>query len=102
MLYVTVGSPQEAREMARILVLERLTACVNVIDKAASIYLWDEELQEDSESILIIKTTLDRRDTAMARIQHLHSYDTPCVVAYDISAGLPDYLAWLASETKDD
>jgi periplasmic divalent cation tolerance protein len=39
-------------------------------------------------------------DAALARIKQLHSYDVPCAVAYGMAAGLPEYLAWMAGETR--
>lgn len=100
MLYVTVGTSQEARNIAKTLVSEHLVACVNVIENVTSIYRWDNEIQEDSECLLFAKTALIQRDAAMNRVKELHSYDTPCVVAYDTSAGLPGYLSWIISESK--
>lgn len=99
MLYVTVGTSEEARSIAQALVSEHLVACVNIIDNVASIYHWDGAIQEDSECLLLAKTSITQRDAAMARVEELHSYDTPCVVAYDMSAGLPDYLSWVKAET---
>lgn len=85
--------------MAKTLVSDRLVACVNIIENVTSIYPWEGEIQEDSECLMLAKTSLKQRDAAIARLKELHSYDTPCVVAYDMSAGLPDYLAWIMAET---
>lgn len=100
MIYVTTSGPQEARSIAKTLVSERLVACANIIDGATSVYRWDGEVKEDTETLLIAKTLIARRDEAMDRLRELHSYETPCVVAYDIAAGLPDYLDWIASECR--
>lgn len=100
MIYATTSWPQEARSIAKALVAERLVACANIIDGVTSVYRWDDEVKEDTETLLIAKTSIARRDEAMGRLQELHSYETPCVVAYDIAAGLPDYLDWIASECR--
>jgi len=102
MIYATVGGPKEARRLAETLVSEQLVACVNIIDGATSVYRWEGEVQSSEESLLIAKTTNAQRDAAMARLQGLHSYDTPCIVAYDMAGGVPDYLDWLAMETNSD
>ena len=102
MIYATASVLAEAENLAKILVSERLVACVNILDGATSVYRWQDKVETSKESILIAKTSYARRDAAMARLQELHSYDTPCIVAYDIAAGLPDYLAWIASETEQD
>lgn len=100
MLYVTVESPVEARKIAKILVSEHLVACVNIIDTVASIYRWEGQVLEDSESVLIAKTSNDRRQAAMERIKEVHPYDIPCIVAYDIANGVPEYLAWVVGQTQ--
>jgi len=100
MLYVTVGSPLEARKIAKTLVSEHLAACANIVDGVASVYRWEEQIQEDSESVLIAKTSSDRRQAATKRIKELHSYDVPCILAYDITDGLPEYLAWIGDQTR--
>lgn len=100
MIYVTVGSAEEARKIGKSLVSERLAACVNVIDNITSMYNWDGEVQEDSESVLIAKTALDQREKAIGHIADLHSYDTPCVLSYDATGGLSEYLDWLMDEVR--
>ncbi len=40
MLYVTCGSVNEARQIARTLVGERIVACANIIERMQSIYWW--------------------------------------------------------------
>ncbi|NKB45398.1 MAG: divalent cation tolerance protein CutA [Alphaproteobacteria bacterium] len=99
MIYTAVGGPEEARKLAKMLVSEQLVACVNIVDGATSVYRWEGKVQSSEESLLIAKTTNAQRDTAIERLNDLHSYDTPCIVAYDMSAGVPEYLNWLASET---
>lgn len=100
MIYGTASSPEEARLIARALVAEKLVACVNILDGAASIYRWQGAIEEATESVFIAKTTKALSGEALTRIKALHSYDVPAAVVYDMAAGLPDYLAWIASETK--
>ena len=99
MIYATAPTAEEAGRIARILVEEKRVACVNLIHGAASIYRWQGKVEEASETILIAKTTKALAGDALARIQALHSYDVPCAVAYDMAAGLPNYLSWIARET---
>jgi periplasmic divalent cation tolerance protein len=98
-IYVTAGSEEEARTIARTLVEERLAACANVIDRVTSYYWWEGAVQSDPEAVLIAKTQADRVDAVVARVKALHSYDCPCVVALPLVGGNPAFLDWIAAET---
>jgi periplasmic divalent cation tolerance protein len=100
MLYITASSRDEAKKIGRGLVEERLAACANVIDGMESIYWWQGKLTEDREAVLIVKTRADLVAAVTAKVRELHSYTVPCVVALPLLDGNPDYLAWLAAETK--
>lgn len=98
-IYVTVPSKADALRMGRVLVEERLVACVNVTGAIHSIYHWDGAVQQGREVAFIAKTTR-RRFSAMARrTRELHPYKCPCIVCLPILDGHPDFLAWIAKET---
>jgi periplasmic divalent cation tolerance protein len=99
-IYVTAASRDEALRIGRALVEERLAACANVIEPATSIYWWDGKVQSETEVILVMKSRADLVERLTARVKALHSYAVPCVVALPIEAGNPDYLRWIASETR--
>src|SRR5688572_20618298 len=94
-VYITVGSTDEARRIARTLVEERLAAGVNMLDCATSIYRWNGAVEQASEVVLIAKTRTDRFDRLAARIRELHSYQCPCILMLPIAAGDTDYLDWI-------
>jgi len=99
MIYITVGSADEARALGRALVHERLAASANVIEGATSFFWWQGELQEASEAVLVAKTKSALVPRVIARVKALHSYDCPCVLSLPVEDGNPDYLDWVAKET---
>lgn len=99
LIYITASSDDEARTIARALVEERLAACANILGAIASIYWWEDALQEDAEVALIVKSTTALVPRIIERVQALHSYDCPCVVALPIEAGNAAFLDWIANET---
>lgn len=99
LVYVTVGTLEQARQLGRQVVEARLAACVNIIPGMQSIYHWQGRLCEENECVLVAKTTAARRAALMARLRELHSYECPCIVALPIVAGHQPFLDWLATET---
>ncbi len=99
MIYVTTGSRAEAVNIARALVDERLVACANILGESQSIYRWQGKVEEAQEIVLIAKTRGELIEKVLARVKELHSYDVPCVAAYTMVTGLPEYLAWIHQET---
>jgi len=92
-------SMEESEKIARILVEERLAACVNVAD-VNSYFRWKEELFKDREALLIIKTEKSKINGIIERIREVHSYEVPEIVALPIVAGYDKYLAWLEASLE--
>jgi periplasmic divalent cation tolerance protein len=95
----TCPDVETAAQIAHVLVEERLAACVNRISGVQSTYRWHDEIHEDAEVLLVIKTTRERFDALRGRLFELHPYELPELVAIKIAEGLPAYLEWLERET---
>ncbi len=100
LIYMTASDADEAKRVGRALVEARLAACVNVLPGMIPIFWWEGRVQEDSEAVLIAKTTAELVEALVAKVRELHSYDCPCVVALPISGGNPDFLDWIRTETQ--
>jgi periplasmic divalent cation tolerance protein len=98
-VYITASSREEALDIGRAVVGERLAACANVLDGMRSIYWWQGRLMEEKEAAMILKTEQALLPSLIRRVRELHSYECPCVVALSIQSGNPDYLTWIARET---
>ena len=99
-VYVTVGSSAEADRLARALIEERLAACVNRIKPVQSIYRWQGKVEQSEEELLIIKTRRDLFAPLERRVQELHSYAVPEVIALPILEGSEGYLKWLDEQLR--
>jgi len=95
----TAKDKNEAKKIAKILVEEKLAACVNIIDNVTSIYYWNE-VCEDNETLLIIKTTKEKINLLENKIKSIHSYEVPEIVYFEADAE-NNYLDWLKSYLKD-
>ena len=99
-IYSTTGNIEEAKKIARVLVEEKLVACVNIIPKIDSIYRWKNKIEEDSECIIIAKTIDGNLNQVVQKINKLHSYDLPDIIAIPIVGGLEKHLEYIEEETK--
>ncbi|HRK96300.1 MAG TPA: divalent-cation tolerance protein CutA [Rhodospirillales bacterium] len=101
LVYVTAASRDHAVLIGRTLVQERLAACVNVLGPIASIYRWEGEVFEEEEVAFLVKTRSELVSALSERIEDLHDYETPCVVAVEIAGGNPEFLAWIGKQCLD-
>ena len=98
-VYVT-APPDAAENLARQLVEDRLAACVNMLD-CQSVYRWDDEIHDDEERILLVKTTEDRYEQLKARVVELHPYDVPCIERFEETDLLDSFAEWRETATRE-
>ncbi|MDQ6786972.1 MAG: divalent-cation tolerance protein CutA [Acidobacteriota bacterium] len=91
----TTPNIEEAETLAQNIVAEKLAACVQVLPRMKSFYLWEGEIHADSEHLLLIKTLPEKFDELEKFIQTNHSYDVPEIVALSPKDVSETYLAWV-------
>jgi periplasmic divalent cation tolerance protein len=96
----TVPSADEGAALARSITSKRLAACVQIIGPIRSLYWWQGSLQDEQEWQLVIKTRHALLGALESHIKANHSYETPEIVATDITAGSDEYLDWISAETQ--
>ncbi len=97
--FCTCPTIQEARQLATNLLEQRLVACINILPQVESMYRWQDEICNEPEVLLVLKSRKSLASQLQQAVKQLHCYDVPELIALDISAGLPDYLQWVANET---
>lgn len=100
-LYTTAPDADCAERIARVLISEKLAACVNIFAEMRSLYEWDGEVALTPETPIFVKTTAAAADRARDKILALHPFDTPCVAALPIgeAGSSPAFLAWIKTAT---
>ena len=94
----TCRSTEEAQRIARTLVEKRLAACVNVLPGMRSVYRWKDEIEDEEEVLLIIKTSRALVEDLKGEIERVHSYEVPEIIALPVVDGSDRYLAWMNRE----
>ena len=99
-VHITAPDRDRAESIARVLVGERLAACVNIVTGVRSIYRWEGQIHEENEVLCLVKTRPDLFATVCARVTALHPYDVPEILAFEVAEGSAAYLDWLATATE--
>jgi periplasmic divalent cation tolerance protein len=101
LVLTTCASAEDADRLSRLLVERRLAACVNAVAGVTSTYRWQGRLQQDQETLLVIKTTEERYATLEQVLREHSTYELPEVLAVSVQSGSPGYLAWLRESVAE-
>jgi periplasmic divalent cation tolerance protein len=101
MVVVTsVGTEDQALDVAHALVRNRSAACVNIVPNVHSIYRWKGRVCDDGEMLLIVKTRADRFEAVRETIQRVNTYELPEVLAYRVDWASPGFASWIDRMTS--
>ncbi|KAL4711675.1 hypothetical protein ACJJTC_003442 [Scirpophaga incertulas] len=99
--YVTVPSIDVGKTIGHGLVKNKLAACVNIIPQVTSIYEWKNEINEDNEALLMIKTRTSQVDKLTEFVRSNHPYEVCEVISLPIKNGNPPYLKWIGETVPE-
>ena len=97
---ITAPDPEWLKAFTRQLIEDRLAASAHNFAPIQSIYRWRGEIYERSEGRASLHTSRDRVPEIVARARDQHPYEVPGVSVRPIDDGNPDYLAWMAAESR--
>jgi periplasmic divalent cation tolerance protein len=98
-ILTTVGNAEQGRRIARELVEARLAACVSCLPNMISYYRWSGRVEEDTETLLLIKSTGERVDDLKGYLLRVHPYEVPEFLVLPVREGGEQYLRWLGECT---
>ncbi|MCS7263120.1 MAG: divalent-cation tolerance protein CutA [Aquificaceae bacterium] len=95
-LVVLITIPVDrAKDMAELIIQNKLGACVNVVPEVNSIYWWKGNIERDKEALLVVKTSAGKFKELLKSVKTAHPYTVPEIIALPIVAGNEDYLRWI-------
>ena len=97
---IVTSTQEEAEKIGKALVEERLAASANIIPSIKSFFFWKEEFYNISESIILLNTRRVLFERLRQRVQELHSYELPEVIALPVLGGSLDFLNWIKENTR--
>lgn len=99
-LFCSVPDKETGEKISRVLLENRLAACVSSLSQFHSLYWWRENIESDKEFLLMIKTRKELFHELEKMIQNLHPYDVPEIIGLPVVHGSESYLNWIKSETR--
>jgi len=100
-IVVYISLPQdEVNRISQGLMDNRMAACINIIPRIESYYWWNDKVERDVESLLMIKTTKNKFESLRDWVVENHPYDLPEIIAVPLAEGHSDYMTWIKRETK--
>lgn len=102
LLMVFCTCPESAAEnIAKVLLNEKLAACVNLSKPLTSYYHWQGKLEKESEVQLVIKTTKAVYFQLENKLKAIHPYDVPEILAVKVVASSSDYQTWVEENVAE-
>lgn len=91
---VACASEEEANNLARLVVEQRLAACAQS-HAITSTYRWLGKIETSPEVMLTIKTLASKLVALESLVKQHHSYDVPEIIAVPMIWASEDYAEWL-------
>lgn len=95
----SVGTEEQALDVAHALVRARRAACVNIVPNIHSVYRWKGRVCDDGEMLLIIKTRKSQFEGVRDTIQRVNTYELPEVLGYRVDQASPGFAQWIEKMT---
>ncbi len=93
----TTGNKEDAKQIARTVLEERLGACVQ-ISGCDSFYWWQGAVASSVEYVCVIKSRADLYARLEKLLTSIHPYEVPEIIVMPITSTSPAYRAWLEAE----
>jgi periplasmic divalent cation tolerance protein len=101
LVMVTAPTQEVGKQIIEMLIEKKLAACVNMISRVNSCYLWQGKSYEEEEVLLIVKTRAELFEAEIVpAIKSIHPYDVPEIIALPILMGSQSYLDWIGEVTE--
>ena len=91
----TLSKNKTKEKLINELLKNKYAACINIIEKITSYYVWEGKLQNHKEDILLIKTALKNEKLVYKIIKKYHDYEVPEITTISVANVDKNYLDWI-------
>ena len=92
-MITTESSNANALRMAKLLIQNKLAACVS-IKQIFSIYEWDDDIEETKEFEITIKSKVEFKDNLIDFLHQVSTYDVPQIIYKKYNSEMK-YYDWI-------
>jgi periplasmic divalent cation tolerance protein len=95
LVLTTFPATGDAPGFVRALLDRRLVACGSLLPAMRSLYEWEGAVADESETLVLLKTTAAVVPAIEAALPALHPYAVPELLVFPAATGLGAYLGWV-------
>ncbi len=95
----SVGTEEQALDIAHHIVDSRLAACVNILPGVRSVFRWKGKIRDEGEFLLMAKTVPGNFERLRAIIKELNAYELPEILSFPAGPADPDFAKWVADSS---
>lgn len=96
LVFVTSPDIENARIISQLMLKNKKAACVNIVPLVNSLFWWKDKIENNDESLLLIKTKSSLLGDLIELVKKNHPYEIPEIIALPITGSNPDYLKWMS------
>ena len=93
-IITTTDNKKVAEKISNTLVNENIAICVQIFNNVSSTYKWEGKVINESEFLLLAKTSFDNLDICKKYIEKLHNYEVPEIISLDSKIMNEKYKKW--------
>ena len=90
----------QAKKIAKLVVKNKLAACVNINKNINSIYIWENKMFDEKEIELNFKTSEKKLKKLILFLEKNHPYECPPIMSFPIKKVNNKYLDWVKRQTR--
>lgn len=99
-VHSTFPDEESAEQIALDLLERNFAACVSVGSAVTSFYEWENQIQEEREIPVFIKTRNGQSESVQNYLKNQHPYDCPEILVNSVDDSDDEYRQWILSQTS--
>ena len=95
----SVGTEDQALDIAHHLVESKLAACVNILPGVRSVFRWKGRVQHEGEFLLMAKTVPENFERVRSAIKELNAYELPEILGFPADHADSAFAKWVTESS---